>query len=102
MKTLNCVLFVIFTFCSFSAYAQSYRFVDAPIGFLRDEPKVTANILLRIEEKARVKIIEQISRTWSKVEYISGPKVHIGYITNHTLSEESINRKKKTQVKEVK
>ncbi|QHT69681.1 SH3 domain-containing protein [Rhodocytophaga rosea] len=82
-----------------SSYAQTYRFVDAPVGFLREEPKVTAHIMIRLEEKTRVRIIEQISRTWSKVEYVYNAKRHIGYITNHTLSEESITRKKKPATK---
>jgi hypothetical protein len=91
------LLALLFAFtCS---YAQTYRFVDAPIGFLRDEPKVTANILIRLEEKTRVRIIEQISRTWSKVEYVYNAQRHVGYITNHTLSEESITRKKKPATK---
>ena len=86
-------------FVSSYSYGQTYRFVDAPIGFLRDEPKVTANILIRLEEKTRVRVIEQISRTWSKVEYVYNTQRHVGYITNHTLSEESITRKKKPATK---
>lgn len=93
-------IFILLTLLSLSTlgYAQTYRFVDAPIGFLREEPKVTANILIRLEEKTRVKIIEQISRSWSKVEYVYNSKKHVGYITNHTLSEESITRKKKPTI----
>lgn len=82
-----------------TTFAQTYRIVDAPMGFLRDEPKVTANILVRLEEKTRIKVLEEISRTWSKVEYMSKAKVHIGYITNHTLSDDAIIRKKKTLAK---
>jgi uncharacterized protein YgiM (DUF1202 family) len=93
------ILLLTFLCISFTTLAQSYRTVEAPIGFLRDEPKVTATILLKIEEKARVKIIEEISRTWSKVEYVSQSKVHTGYITNHTLSDEAITRKKKPAAK---
>jgi len=92
-------LLIIFLFTFSGGYAQTYRFVDAPIGFLREEPKVTANILIKLEEKTRVRIIEQISRTWSKVEYVYNTQKHVGYITNHTLSEESITRKKKPAAK---
>ena len=99
IKVFKYLLLIVMMSCWVSTYAQTYRFVDSPIGFLREEPKVTATILIRIEEKARVRIIEQISRTWSKVEYYNGQKVHIGFITNHTLSEESILRNKKPQVK---
>ena len=83
-----------FLFLSFSSFAQTYRTVDAPIGFLRDEPKVTANIIFRLEEKTRVRIIEQVNKTWSKVEYKHHSTLLTGYITNHTLNESTIIRKK--------
>jgi uncharacterized protein YgiM (DUF1202 family) len=94
----NALLLTLLCF-SFTSFAQTYRTVEAPIGFLRDEPKVTATILVRLEEKTRVKVLEEISRTWSKVEYTSQSKVHVGYITNHTLSDEAIIRKKKPVAK---
>jgi uncharacterized protein YgiM (DUF1202 family) len=94
----NILLLTLICF-SFSTFAQSYRTIDAPIGFLRDEPKVTATILARLEEKTRVKILEEISKTWSKVEYVSQSKVHVGYITNHSLSDEAIIRKKRPVAK---
>ena len=81
-------------FISFNSYAQTYRTVEAPVGFLRDEPRVTANILIKLEEKTRVKIIEVVSKNWSKVEFIANSKVFTGYITNHTLNDDAITRKK--------
>lgn len=94
---MRIIILLTFILLSSLSFGQTYRFVDAPIGFLRDEPKITANILVRLEERTRVKIIEQISRNWSKVEYVYNSRKHVGYITNHTLSEESIIRKKKAK-----
>jgi hypothetical protein len=94
----NALLLTLLCF-SLTGFAQTYRTIDAPIGFLREEPKVTANILVRLEEKTRVKVLEEISRTWSKVEYVSQSKIHVGYITNHTLSDDAIIRKKKPVAK---
>jgi hypothetical protein len=93
------ILFLTCMCLNFTAFAQTYRTIDAPIGFLRDEPKVTATILVRLEERTRVKVLEEISRSWSKVEYVSQSKVHVGYITNHTMSDEAIIRKKKNTAK---
>lgn len=93
------LLLLTFVCLGFTAFAQTYRTIDAPIGFLRDEPTVTATILVRLEEKTRVKVLEEISRGWSKVEYIAHSKVHVGYITNHTMSDDAIIRKKRTVAK---
>lgn len=61
--------------------------IEAPIGFLRAEPEVTATILYRIQENERVKVVEKINRNWSKIEYVHDRKRMIGYITNQTLGE---------------
>jgi uncharacterized protein YgiM (DUF1202 family) len=96
MKNFLLLTFICF---SFTAFSQTYRTIDAPIGFLRDEPKVTATILVKLEEKTRVKVVEETSRGWSKVEYTSQARVHVGYITNHTMSDDAIIRKKRTEAK---
>lgn len=77
---------------SFGSFGQIYSTIEAPIGFLRNEPKVTATIIFRLEEKARVRIIEKLNQTWSKVEYKYDSILLIGYITNHTLEHSNILR----------
>jgi hypothetical protein len=81
-------LFLLLLICiPFSSFSQSINTIEAPIGFLRDEPKVTATILFRIQENEWVKVIERIDASWSKVEYVQDRKRMVGYITNQTLGE---------------
>lgn len=84
MKTIVLFIFMCLPVISF---AQSINPIEAPIGFLRDEPKVTATILFRIQENELVKVIEKINQYWSKVEYTHGKERMVGYITNQTLGE---------------
>jgi uncharacterized protein YgiM (DUF1202 family) len=81
------VLFLILACLPFVGFAQQAYIINAPIGLLRDEPKVTAAIIHKFEENEKVKLIEKIDKTWSKVEYKRGKTRLVGYVTNHTIAE---------------
>jgi uncharacterized protein YgiM (DUF1202 family) len=88
------ILFLILACLPFAGIAQQAYIINAPIGLLRDEPKVTAAIIHKFEENEKIKLIEKIDKTWSKVEYKSGKTRLVGYVTNHTIAEFSTAKEK--------
>lgn len=89
MKKTLLLILILFPFISF---AQAYRTIEAPTGLLREQPEVTAHIIFHIEEKQKVKVLEQTNQHWVKVEYRHKRERIVGYITNQTLSDASAKR----------
>ncbi len=89
MKTTLLLMLLFFPFISF---AQNFRTIEAPTGLLREKPEVTAHIIFHIEEKQKVKVLEQTNPHWVKVEYRHKRERIVGYITNQTLSDASPKR----------
>lgn len=85
-------LLLMLLFFPFISFAQTFRTIEAPTGLLRDKPEVTAHIIFHIEEKQKVKILEQTNQHWVKVEYRNKRERIVGYITNQSLSDASPKR----------
>lgn len=77
--------FLILMCFPFIGFAQNIYIIEAPVGLLRDEPKVTATIIYKIEENEKIKLIEKINQNWSKITYQRDNEWITGYITNQTL-----------------
>jgi uncharacterized protein YgiM (DUF1202 family) len=85
-------LLLMLLFLPFISFAQTFRTIEAPTGLLRDKPEVTAHIIFRIEEKQKVKVLEETNQHWTKVEYRHKKERVVGYVTNQTLSDATPKR----------
>jgi uncharacterized protein YgiM (DUF1202 family) len=85
-------LLLMLLFLPFISFAQVFRTIEAPTGLLRNKPQITAPIIFHIQEKHKVKVLEQTNQHWVKVEYRNKGERIVGYITNQTLSDTSSKR----------
>lgn len=87
------LVFLLLIYFPCIAFAQKSTIV-APVGFLREEPAITAAIVFKIEENEQVQVLERVNKNWLKVQYRHKNRLLTGYITNHTLGEAPPRRKR--------
>jgi hypothetical protein len=82
---------------SFAGFAQQTYVTGVPVCFVREQPEVTAEIIVKLPESTKVTLLRRVDQVWSMIECEEKSIRYVGYILTHTLNEPEETAKKTDQ-----